>query len=370
MIFYTLDRRFLKQAEIDKFKSGIWTERYYGDSEIELVVPATQDMVRLLPEGQFVGLEGSKEIMMIETIDIENSLLKATGISLLKWMDNRFIRTSAEVTDKTWNLGPMPPGQALAAIVQYCLIGGPYLDGSNTNGIVGSQYLAIPNLTIKDYDKTGRTTDLAIPFGPVYTAMREIANTYEVGMTITLESATIATYSLQFLSYKGIDRTSRQSTQPVVRFSPEMDNLIGIKELRSIQNLKTMVYSFASADPMRQPTAAAMVKNSNLTGFDLRALMTFEDDLTTDVVEGDEVICAKMLQERAMKALGASTYIKTIDGEIVPNFQYQYGRDYGLGDLIEVQGHSGISQISRVTEYIRAQDEAGEKAYPTVAMLE
>ena len=38
---YTLNRNFLKQDVIDEFQSIIWTERYYGDSEVELVVPAT-----------------------------------------------------------------------------------------------------------------------------------------------------------------------------------------------------------------------------------------------------------------------------------------------------------------------------------------
>ena len=37
---YTLDRKFLKRDVIDRFHSIIWTERYYGDSEVELVVPA------------------------------------------------------------------------------------------------------------------------------------------------------------------------------------------------------------------------------------------------------------------------------------------------------------------------------------------
>ena len=37
---YTLNRKFLKQDVIDGFSSIIWTERYYGDSEVELVVPS------------------------------------------------------------------------------------------------------------------------------------------------------------------------------------------------------------------------------------------------------------------------------------------------------------------------------------------
>jgi hypothetical protein len=61
--------------------------------------------------------------------------------------------------------------------------------------------------------------------------------------------------------------------------------------------------------------------------------------------------------------------INVVDGEIVPNKQYTYGIDYGLGDLIELQGNTGAIQNAMVMEYIRTQDESGEKAYPTVEVI-
>ena len=69
---YTLNRRFLKQDVIDGFNSIIWTERYYGDSEVELVVPATTEMIQKLPVGTFLGLDGSDEVMILETMNIED----------------------------------------------------------------------------------------------------------------------------------------------------------------------------------------------------------------------------------------------------------------------------------------------------------
>ena len=92
---FTLDRNFQKQSVIDNFGSIIWTERYYGDSEVELVVPATQEMYQKLPLGTFLSLEESDEIMSLESLKIDNGNLKFTGISLLSWMNNRFVRASA-----------------------------------------------------------------------------------------------------------------------------------------------------------------------------------------------------------------------------------------------------------------------------------
>ena len=53
----------------------------------------------------------------------------------------------------------------------------------------------------------------------------------------------------------------------------------------------------------------------------------------------------------------------------MPDNQFQYGIHYNLGDVIEVEGNTGVVQSARITEYIRSQDAAGEKAYPTVSMI-
>jgi hypothetical protein len=63
-------------------------------------------------------------------------------------------------------------------------------------------------------------------------------------------------------------------------------------------------------------------------------------------------------------------FTKVVDGEIVPDIQFKYGVHYYLGDVVELQGNSGIVQNARVTEYIRTQDESGERAYPTVTVLD
>lgn len=378
MELYTLNRKFLRQDTIDGFHSAIWTERYYGDSEVELVVPATSEMIKKLPPGIFLSLAGSNEVMIIETRNIEDGKLKLTGLSILPWLNNRFVRTSAKHDDTYWyiydpNVGV--PGWVLWAIIYYmCCAGSPYLNGTVPIGISNPQALVIPGLGLKDYDKSGTPISVAVPYGPVYDAMREIATTYEVGMQITLESATDSSYSLGFRSYKGLNRTSNQSVNPVVRFSPQMDSLADIKELESIAALKTLVYAFASqlddaVKPLATTPGVASLTGSQYTGFDLRAQQVFASDITTDMIGGNQVNLVNILNSRAKDELTTNRQIQTVDGEIVPMNQFQYGVHYNLGDVIEVQGNSETVQTSRVTEYIRAQDEAGERAYPTVAML-
>lgn len=366
MELFTLNRGFLPQEPIDQFSSVIWTERYYGDSEVELIVPATSDMIQKLPEGTFLGLTGSKEIMLLDSVDIESGTLKVTGGSLLSFLNNRFIRITAAHEDRYWNFAGQP-GWALWAIIYYNCIYGGY-----PAGIPNPAAYVIPGLGLGGYDASGAAVNFAVPYGPVYDAMRDIATTYQVGMKITLESASDTGFTLSFWSYKGLDHTSGQSTNTVIRFSPQMDTLTDIKELRSIKDYATIVYSFAPGNPDGLATVPGVssVAGVSYTGFDLRALMTFEEDITTDQVGGDPNMLVSILNSRAQLALTDHRYAKAIDGEIVPLHQFQYGVDYNLGDVIEVQGNSDIVQSSRVTEYIRAQDDSGETAYPTVAMLD
>jgi hypothetical protein len=371
---YTLNRNFLRQDAIDTFVSAIWTERYYGDSEVELVVPVTTENIKKLPEGIFLSLAGSSEVMIVETANIEDGNLKLSGIALLPWMNNRFVRSSPKHDERSWSVTGGTPGSTLWAIIyNMCHKDSPYLTGAIATGVPNPQSLAIPGLTLDDYDKAGPVINVSVPFGPVYDAMREIATTFEVGMQIRLLSASDTGFSLGFRSYRGLDRTSSQTQRPPVRFSPQMDSLTNIKELRSIAALKTAAYAFAPSAPatmLSTPPGVSALSGPQYVGFDLRALQVFADDITTDAVAGSTATLLALLNSRAQDGLNNNHYVKAVDGEIVPTSQFQYGIHYNLGDIIEVQGNSEVVQTSRVTEYIRAQDEAGEKSYPTVAMLD
>lgn len=369
---YTMDRNFQKKDIIEEFSSIIWTERYYGDSSVELIVPAKVDLIQKLPKGIFLGLDKSDEVMILETKDIEDNKLKLTGISILPWLNNRFVRASSNHEETVWKIPDAPAGYQLWQILyNMCVVGSPYLDGSEDTGIPNPERLAIPNLGLESYDISGLDIKAHIPYGPVYNAMREIATSAEIGMTITLRRIGDS-YLLGFRSYKGLDRTSGQSINDPVQFSPQMDSLTNIKELESLSLFKTLVFAFAyRLDEVDRPlaTTPGEAKLPEYSGFDLRAEMIFVDNIDHDTIGGNAGVIASALKNRADLELLNNKIIQVVDGEIVPTSQFRYGIHYNLGDLIEMQGSSGIIQKCRVTEYIRAQDEAGERAYPTVEKI-
>lgn len=373
MELYTLGRDFLKRDVIDGFHSLIWTEKYYGDSEVELVIPSTPDMRQKISDGTFLTIDDSSEVMILETAEDQDGKLKMTGISLLKWLNNRFVRTSANHEDKYWYIEGTTPGWVLWEIVnKMCCAGSPYLDGSINIGITNPQRFIIPGLGLGDYDRSGPALSVGVPYGPVYDALREIATTFSLGMQITLESADENSYSLAFWSYMGLDRTSEQNVNPPVRFSPHMDSFANIKELRSMANLKTLVFAWAPSNPDGLATVPgeSSLTGEQYTGFDLRAKQIFAEDITTDMVGASSENLVDVLNSRALDELTNSSFVQAVDGEIVPDNQFQYGKHYNLGDLVEVEGNSGAVKVARVTEYIRSKDNSGEKAYPTVTVID
>lgn len=405
MQLFTVDRNYLKLDVIEEFSSLIWTERYYGDGECQVVVPLKRSLINKLQAGTFLAIDQSPELMIIETFSIEEGHIKVDAISISSWLNNRFVRNSVKHQKTAWKIKNQKPGELLWTIVKQMCCKSSTIIGSNNMGLGSAareRELIIPGLMLDDYSKAGKNIETTlVPFGPVYDAVRKIAEQYHVGMKIWLKESD---RSLRFRSYVGANRTSDIKKNPsgkIVRFSPIMDSLANINEIRSRGDYKTLVYSYASSLQMvdtrddndnpdswlQQDNKPGISRRSSsvgkYTGFDLRAELLFADDIqlkydfNEDSDSPPEVTFSdrraqlvRILNGRAEKEMKQHEYIRTVDGEIAPTNLYQYGIDYDLGDLIEVQGNTELTEISRVTEYIRTQNAEGETAYPTVVAVD
>lgn len=357
MELYTLDRQFAQQDTIDYFTSAIWTERVSGNDDFQLSAVATPSHIKSLAVGVYVGLKGSDVVMIIDDQTVQNGILIITGTSLTQNLNRRFVRFSAGQQDKSINIAGSP-GYIMQYLVQNMAIDGNWLNGVQPTGIVNPTRLKIPSLTIGDYDNTLPSITAAVPYGPLYDALKQLADTYFLGMKI----AWYGINDIRFRVYLGVDRTST-SINSLVRFSPDYDNFGNTKEVVSAKNFKTHAFAFGSGITTGGPYAAGevdIVGGDLLQGFDLRATLVFADDITVS-----DANLANTLAQRAQRALVSAQIIGAVDGEISSTAQYVFGTHYNLGDIVETQGSSGVIQASRVTEYIRAQDASGTKAYPT-----
>lgn len=394
MVLFTLDRNFHLVDEIDAFESVLWTERYYGDSEFQLTVEANKSNIQRLARNTKVYLSGSSEVMFIDNLSFKDGLLTVSGKNLMQWMNNRVIRATAAHEDRYWTI-VQTPGTILVQIIYFMCIAPAYGDGTAVPTGIPADVMKISTLSVKGYDTSGDNVTIAIPYGPMFDAMKEIAETYNIGQTITLEAITESSYIIQYRNYRGINRTSVATNDPV-RFTPQLDSLTDIQEIQSMKDFRNGCYTYAPgnpdglADTLPRPgiywTATGRVtprigyrgdgpppfdytQPILLRDFDVHLMMELEEDITTDQVGGDPGVLQSLLDQRAAKALQNRGVVVAVDGTVVPLNQFQYGRDYNMGDIVEIQGASGVVTSSRVTEYIRAQDSAGERAYPTLAQV-
>lgn len=381
MEFYKLDENFLRQGKvIDEFSSAIWTERYNKAGDVTLVVPPTNEMRAFLTEGSFIQVNDSDEVAQIDSALVEGGNLKVTGNMITEFLNERVIRSSPIHTEKSLMVYANTPEEGIISLVQSFVVAG----GAYTNDLPGgfdASKQVIPHLSVQNpptsYPPGTRhilpmpSTVLSIPYGPLYDALVQLGETYQIGFKMFLEHADASGYSLVFKTWIGKDRTSQQDENDVVQFSPSMDSLTNIKELRSIATYKTVAYAFAGVDPNNFAFSAGYAEAypgaGMETGFARRVLMVSVDDVSDTA--NDAASMQNVLDQRAKDALANNNYTKVVDGEVIPQSQFQYGRDYDLGDIIELNSGTGILQEARVTEYIRSQDNDGEKAYPTISVI-
>ena len=388
MDLYTLTDQFLAKDVIDEFVSAIWTERYSSAGDVQLVVPATsENLLKLIP-GTFLALRGTKEVMLIETQSIEDNLMTVIGSTLVSFLNQRmsWFRNSdpspeppqdkvKDHTDET-----RKPGEFISDVVDRMVIH-PFTLSLNFATInLDWSYETISNLVLGSVDASGTVKRLTIPIGPLYDGIAHLAQEENVGISLYLDSATIDTgYVLKFDTYQGKDHTTG-SAYPLVRLVPDMDTLSDLKEVRSNAMYKNVVYVYYKGEISTHYAEPTLPKPE---GFERRVMVTDAEGepVGRKVVQSRgmtyyqeyEIVgpaeLAIFRAQHAKDALANHNYIQAIDGQTSPNSEYKYGVDYGLGDVIELQGITGLISKARVTEYIRSQDKSGEREYPTISVI-
>jgi hypothetical protein len=392
---YTMNENFLPDKVVDEFFSVIWTERYSSCGEVQLVVPAFGEYIEMLQEGTFLGLAGTREVMELKTQSVENNTLTVVGETLLSFLDERIHWVKTTESEKpigdytTPSLTPAKLGELVADRVQKLVID-PVSFTPNTlpwsKLNLDWERDKIQRLELGDVDHSGTAQRWTVPVGPLYTVLTELAQKDALGMSLYLESAdAVIGYVLKFTTYRGVDRTSSQSAVPLIRLTPDMETISDLKEIRSIDGYKNVVYvvyqnevSIHYEDPLNIPE-----------GFDRRVMVTdaegeplgqkvtgtrylggnyYGGSYTYITVPGPAEIAA-FREQNAKDALANHNYIRALDGQVSQQNEYKFGTDYGLGDIIELEGLTGVINKARITEYIRTQDKTGIREYPTLSVM-
>lgn len=357
MDIFVLDENLRRTAIIDIYKSFLWTERFNEWGDFELVSHYSRSLRAQLVEGTKIAIPNSMRVMTVETHEVKrddegNDIITFSGRSLEAILDDRTAFSSLGSLDEIQNWALMgPPADILRAIFKYICE-----DGTLSKDDKIPFY--VPGTLTPPGDIPEPSEEILVELDPdsLYEITKKMAAIYNLGFRLIRNDDNSKIY---YEIFTGSDRTTSQTSNPAVIFSRALDSLLGLTELQSNSVEKNVAYVFGKYGSAI--VYASGSNSANSTGFNRKVLTVKADDI--DLPTGSELTAA--LQERGRQELAEHRAVLGFDGETPQHISYIYGRDYDLGDLVEVQDTEGNANQVRVTEQIFASDAEGDRSYPT-----
>lgn len=400
---------------VEGWSSCIWTERYSGLGEFSITTPLVAESRALIPEGSFISLLDSEEVMQVEMHEIEPNdqggvVNKITGntfpINFLSERDTMGMGHNTSMYPSDWFLQkPYSPAHAVAALLWNHLVwntnkftgpaedlnGDPIADAGDgrlllpnleiTMGTVPAWVDPSPGIPDPDYPVPAGTRRWSINRNTLEKPIFDILSIGKLGLkslrpmrqlnnvvsfladgTYNEQSATNAT-KLRLQVYQGRDLTS------TVTFRYDAGQIENPKYLYSIKGYKNVAHVSSA---QRSLVVAAPGVDPNISGINRRVLPLDFGDLGDLDPDGNfsDADWDRVLMQKALTELEKFNKVSLFDGEVSPLNAIKYGQHYSLGDKVTLQAEYDLEAKMVVSEYIRSQDESGETGYPTLSLVE
>lgn len=363
MNIFITNEQFINTKIIDVFEHFIWVERFNTCGDFELCLPISEyspSFFESIYGFSLITKSDSDYLMFIENIKIESDVEKGTqvilsGRSLESILDRRIIWTRTIIdnmnvflaVEKLLNENAIRPTDILRTIN-----GLSYKYPNNFNEFSGDDKY---NLNI---EFTGDN---------LYEVTCKLCEMYGLGFKISRD--------LIFSLYKGVDRSYGQNKNPYIVFSPKFDNLINSNFFKSIKDLKNItLIAGEGEEPSRKTTTVTgntRINNVDVNpphGFIRRELYTDARDISSDTEDGghlSENEYLDKLKTRGIEKLSEKKLQIAFEGKIENSNLYEYGVDYFLGDIVQIEDAYGNSGRALVSEMVYSQNNEGISVYPT-----
>jgi hypothetical protein len=352
-------------SKISNYDSLIWTERFTGVGDFQMVTGDVDRYKEELPEGTLVSLRESTVPMIVEEHLIERkknsgARLFIKGREFTSILDRRISVQSVTSGLAEWKVvAKIPSDVAHYIITKICVEG--ILDPKDI--FPGS---LVQFNTPADYMNTsGPNREFNVPRGKLLnTVLDFLKSEAEADPDTVPPSPAVVPHGIRAVRpargataitvqiYTGTDRSAQ------VRFDATRDQLDDGSYLFSKKALATNAYVLG-------PTSAFKLHkgDTDLSGMDRRVMLV--DATTSGITTADTI------KLEGATSLSKANETAKFDGALNPDLSlYTYGVDYNLGDIVTMAGDYGLNTKSRVTEYIRSEDNRGKKSYPTLVSIE
>lgn len=350
MYALVLDENLETLCVLDTFESFIWTDRYCGYGEFELYMPIQAVSMNNIVLGNYIKNKNSNHLMIIEEIMIDTNVedgtyVTITGRSLESILRRRVIWGQKILSDSLQD-----------GICE--LLDENAVNPENTNRQISK--LSLTKST--DYAITSLTVDAQFFGDNLYDVIVSLCDSNSIGFQILPTTSG----KFNFKLYSGVDRSYNQESNNWVVFSPTFGNLLSSnyyassKEHRNLALVagegsgseRTLVTSFNDNEPAGLNRKEVYVDVAYISQY------TSDGELTTEEYEAQ-------LEEAGYLELSSSMTTESFEGEVEDNIQFIYGKDFFVGDTVQIINEYGYKSSVRVSEIIQSHDVTGEKTIPT-----
>ena len=326
LMFY--NKELLLLGIMDNQRSVLWRRRFYQPGEFSVILPITDDNVRLCQLGNIVSFSGAKEAGVIEEVRMTQQRLvmqiKISGRFLSSYLDRRLIR--------------------------------PRINYSGT--VEGAMRYLISNLEeplpIQLGELNGFTEEVTFQatYKNLLTYMTKLSKAANIGYRVRPDFTERVMY---FETYKGVDHSINQSVRTRVVFSPEFRNLQTAESIDNIQLLKNVCY--VGGQGQGDDRIYERVGDNTLVGLDRREVFYSRTDISKEEGMTDEQY-RTLLRTGGQEKLGDCVLNNSFQATCLPFGNFEYKRDYDLGDVVTVQKpdwgittHLRMAEITEVYEH-------------------
>lgn len=353
MQLFTLNAAYRPNVLIEGYFSLIWTERFRPCGDFELQTYNIDVTRKAMPIGIRVCILDSEELGFVETHEISvnkdgKNVLKITGRTFESFFENRItlidetsIKNAIDETNATVVTNEK---SALSAVK---ILRNSISTALDFNNELPGVEIALDPTTYAD----DTPVDRFILRGSAYSEFLKIMDEEDLGIRNIRPKE--SNNLIKCLVFSGRDKTQ------TVIFDATANHFTGnIRYFWSNENYKSAVY-VASKNAWTKVYAPNMSDDSGLLH---RVDLLDIPDITQSGAQA-----VGMLTAKGKAYLAQHKPVMFMEGSVSPEIPYRIYKDYRLGDTVGVKGEYGVSQDMKVVEYVRVEDESGERAYPTLS---
>lgn len=366
-----LDQNFAKIYILESYESLIWVDRFNEPGAFELYSPVTDDILTYFKPNYYLTNDESEHTMIIEDISIESDIengnkIKVIGRSLESLLDRRII------WDESSDAISFKEGHNLQKAIRKLVERN--ISSSTKNKIAARR---IANFILDDPSTDTSITSLTLVDGAQYNGsntlldvVQSLCSANNIGFKVILEGDTFV-----FSLYNGVNRDYSQDERPYVVYSPEFDNVLNsnYKEENSIVKNVALISNGDENDLIIQTVGTE-------TGINRRELYVDAGDVTNQIKQEDDDETESTITRNQVKKLmvqrgkeelaNIARSVKTFDAKCDTTTMYVYGKDFFMGDIVQLENEYGIKSRSRVTEFTWSSSISGMETYPTFISIE